>query len=214
MQCTNSPFNQILVTTALIFFSFASIQHLDISGNELIGFVPPMLCKKSGINGNGYGGELRCEVVACEVGTHSSIGRADSSSDGIKCSPCTNENAVSNYLGSKSCSNHLVKEQSIHYLQKQSSGEAILIVICIFSAVMIGFIIRRRYEYQHASEMIYDDFNFSSNDVSRSSQQYITNTPEVLQEEAPLALEEVQIKSGIIYKMQNQEVRLDVPEIS
>ena len=49
---------------------FPPLERLDISGNKLVGFVPPMLCLTGDINGNGAYGNYRCDFIACNPGFH------------------------------------------------------------------------------------------------------------------------------------------------
>jgi len=65
---------------------FAPLSFLDVSGNFLKGLVPPMLCRKPGINGNGDGGDSNCAHIACPTGTYSSTGR--NNDDFNECLPC------------------------------------------------------------------------------------------------------------------------------
>lgn len=83
---------------------FLPLEYLDISGNMLTGFVPPELCEKYGVNGNGGDGGFLCSRIACPVGTYSSTGFSSSRSeddDNIKCLSCGSSKAV--FLASKNC---------------------------------------------------------------------------------------------------------------
>lgn len=78
---------------------WAPLRHLDVSGNRMRGIVPPMLCLKGGVNGNGDNGDYNCERIACPAGTFSPTGRESNS--GEFCMPCRDNNAK--VLGMKTC---------------------------------------------------------------------------------------------------------------
>eukprot|EP00586_Coscinodiscus_wailesii_P005173 CAMPEP_0172479780 /NCGR_PEP_ID=MMETSP1066-20121228/4589_1 /TAXON_ID=671091 /ORGANISM="Coscinodiscus wailesii, Strain CCMP2513" /LENGTH=558 /DNA_ID=CAMNT_0013240549 /DNA_START=152 /DNA_END=1828 /DNA_ORIENTATION=- len=78
---------------------WAPLEFLDISGNQLVGLVPPMLCLKGNINGNGEGGEFGCDHIACPAGTFSHTGTGSIIPGDVHCSPCP----TSVYLASRSC---------------------------------------------------------------------------------------------------------------
>eukprot|EP00563_Minutocellus_polymorphus_P010689 CAMPEP_0181062420 /NCGR_PEP_ID=MMETSP1070-20121207/23071_1 /TAXON_ID=265543 /ORGANISM="Minutocellus polymorphus, Strain NH13" /LENGTH=637 /DNA_ID=CAMNT_0023142493 /DNA_START=93 /DNA_END=2003 /DNA_ORIENTATION=- len=86
---------------------FAPLESLDLSGNRIEGFVPPMLCLTGDINGNGENGDFACDVISCSAGTWSPIGRATHKTsrfieeeDRYECQPCPGS---AQYLGSKFC---------------------------------------------------------------------------------------------------------------
>jgi hypothetical protein len=79
---------------------FAPLETLDVSNNMLQGVVPPSLCRKSYLNGNGEGGwfsggDFTCDAIACPVGTFGEI------SGSGECLPCPAGNA--DYLGMTTC---------------------------------------------------------------------------------------------------------------
>ena len=85
---------------------FAPLESLDVSGNRIEGFVPPMMCLTGDINGNGQNGDFACDVVSCQRGTWSPIGRATHKTsrfveeeDRYECQPCPG----AKYLGTKTC---------------------------------------------------------------------------------------------------------------
>ena len=82
-------------------FRFLPLQYLDVSGNKLEGFVPPLLCVSGDINGNGHDENFSCDAVACPSGTWSPIGRESRLEEGYKCQVCTK---MHTYLGSRHCS--------------------------------------------------------------------------------------------------------------
>ncbi len=89
-------------------FRFLPLEYLDVSGNQIEGIVPPMLCLTGDINGNGINGDFSCDFVACPSGTWSEIGRASpfTFQEGRKrkqeytCQPCKKSHT---FLGSKTC---------------------------------------------------------------------------------------------------------------
>jgi len=76
---------------------WAPLETLVISGNLLQGIVPPKLCEQTGINGNGENGSFDCQLIACPSGYYSPTGRSGTNR---KCLPC---NGDVSYLGSKNC---------------------------------------------------------------------------------------------------------------
>jgi hypothetical protein len=80
---------------------FAPLNTLDVSGNQIKGVVPPMLCVDGNINGNGIGGKFECDFIACPPGTASKLGRA--TPDGsTTCQACKND-SERNIIGLKQC---------------------------------------------------------------------------------------------------------------
>mmetsp|Transcript_15049 Transcript_15049/g.18356 ORF Transcript_15049/g.18356 Transcript_15049/m.18356 type:complete len:699 (-) Transcript_15049:92-2188(-) len=68
-------------------FRWTPLKVMDISGNKIRGIIPPKLCLKDGVNGNGMNGEYDCDHIACPVGTFSVLGRKDIQFQ-ITCRPC------------------------------------------------------------------------------------------------------------------------------
>lgn len=92
---------------------FINLENLDIRGTRLSGVVPPLLCIKEQVNGNGVGPQdvdfnriYSCDNFACPRGTYSSIGRAiipqGADDPGVECAPCFDSDAAL-YLGSDKC---------------------------------------------------------------------------------------------------------------
>ncbi len=79
---------------------WAPLEVLDISGNKIRGIVPPRLCLEAGINQNGEGGDFNCDHIVCPGGTYSPSGRRDPIK-GHECLPCQYNNPE--VLGMKSC---------------------------------------------------------------------------------------------------------------
>ncbi len=68
-------------------FRWAPLKSIDISGNKIRGVVPPKLCLKDGVNGNGLDGDYNCDHITCPVNTYNAIGRRDAIT-GYPCLPC------------------------------------------------------------------------------------------------------------------------------
>jgi len=92
---------------------FLPLEHLDIRGSRVQGVVPPLLCIKEGVNGDGIGPPgvdfnllYACENIICPRGTYSSIGRAslpeNEGEEGIQCLPCYDDQATL-YMGRNDC---------------------------------------------------------------------------------------------------------------
>jgi len=92
---------------------FAPLRRLDLRGSRMQGVVPPLLCIKEGVNGNGIGPPgidfnllYACDNIVCPRGTYSSIGRAslpeNEGEDGIQCLPCY-DNQATFYIGRDHC---------------------------------------------------------------------------------------------------------------
>lgn len=76
--------------------AFAPLNRLNLTGNKLIGIVPPKICMM-GVNGNGNGGIYECDHILCAEGTYSDTGIADING---QCKTC---NEGVGYLGQRSC---------------------------------------------------------------------------------------------------------------
>lgn len=92
---------------------FLPLKRLDLRGSQMQGVVPPLLCIKEGVNGNGIGPAgtdfnllWACENIVCPRGTYSRIGRAslaeNEGDEGIQCKPCYDDEAAL-YLGRDHC---------------------------------------------------------------------------------------------------------------
>lgn len=98
---------------------FPPLEELDISGNRLIGYVPPTLCLTGDINGNGLDGEFKCDVIACKAGTYNNYGHAViGDEETIECMPCTkgyfkDDFKSEMYIGSKTCNGKKSKTKTI-----------------------------------------------------------------------------------------------------
>lgn len=74
---------------------FPPLEELDLSNNHLVGPLPPLLCEKEGINGNGDKGVMSCDAIVCAEGTWHVNGNAHSG-----CLPCPR----GHFLGQTGCS--------------------------------------------------------------------------------------------------------------
>lgn len=77
---------------------WAPLEVLDITGNELRGIIPLKLCEKDGINGIGKNGQFGCDMIACSAGFRSERGFATADD---KCQPC--KDGKTSFVGSKMC---------------------------------------------------------------------------------------------------------------
>ena len=118
---------------------FAPIQSLDVSGNKLRGIVPSTLCLKSHVNGNGQGGDYNCENIACPVGYFSRNGYALYDS---KCMKCSDSSAK--YLGAKTCHNPAIH----HVIGGRKSFAGFVFVLGVIGSVVyvILFIVKKKRE--------------------------------------------------------------------
>lgn len=140
-------------------FRFLPLEYLDVSGNQIEGIVPPMLCLTGDINGNGNNGDFSCDYIACPSGTWSEIGRASpfTFQEGRKgkqeytCQPCKNSHT---FLGSKTCGGAFLLGPGEHnfipgWIHLRGSELAALITLpliagCALVAFITAIIFRRR----------------------------------------------------------------------
>lgn len=123
---------------------FAPLEELDVSGNQLVGFVPPMLCLTGDINGNGMGGAYNCDIITCSKGTWSPIGRA-TPSEGVetvhKCLPCATS---TEYLGSTTCSSAFEAYNPSLWMETNFWIVVVSIVGTFFVAIVSLVVVYRR----------------------------------------------------------------------
>eukprot|EP00545_Synedropsis_sp_CCMP1620_P011410 CAMPEP_0119010232 /NCGR_PEP_ID=MMETSP1176-20130426/4878_1 /TAXON_ID=265551 /ORGANISM="Synedropsis recta cf, Strain CCMP1620" /LENGTH=620 /DNA_ID=CAMNT_0006962859 /DNA_START=77 /DNA_END=1939 /DNA_ORIENTATION=+ len=121
---------------------FPPLDTLDIANNELGGPVPPLLCQKAGINGNGEKGVFSCDVISCPTGTWYWNGRSKSS--GRHCLSCPE----TPFLGQVRCDSVRINamEEVGDYVSTHSwSQTALIFLACSLAAVaMFTFIGKRR----------------------------------------------------------------------
>lgn len=111
---------------------YAPLETLDVSDNQLTGYVPTGLCQKSGVNGNGYDGLFTCDIISCRAGYHASNGRADPGTTGELCKLCIS--GTSPVLGITDCVDQGPRSLTPFGLV----GE---IAIAIFGLTMIGVVV-------------------------------------------------------------------------
>ena len=156
---------------------WAPLKSLDISGSRVKGIIPPKLCEKNGINGNGSGGDYNCDHLACPAGTYNSKGRKIVGSDKT-CKQCHyNSHQV---LGSKSCgpnSNVLVSESF--------GGVFIFFFLTFLSLMYLSIRSRRKQQLEvRMSEMV--DLSSSSEANSATSTNVASTTSIVEPNESDL----------------------------
>lgn len=122
---------------------WTQLEEIDISGNKILGTIPPKLCDKSGLNGNGLLGVYSCDHIACPVGTFSSIGR-DDGKPMHKCLPCHHNNPM--ILGNTSCRRVGMASESF--------GVAVLFVVLVLGLISFcGFRYSRRNRIDYGKVM-------------------------------------------------------------
>jgi len=144
-------------------FRWQPLEELNVSGNKISGFIPPMLCEKSDLNGNGQGGHFSCDNIACPSGTFNPDGTASKS----PCMTCFDEDQAS-FLGQKSCINKAVGVQTLKTNSSSNTNMlaifvAIPIIIGIVGLTFIGFRRYKKMQDQKKSEY------YSSNGVVTKS---------------------------------------------
>jgi len=163
---------------------WAPLNRLDISGNMLKGLIPPSLCEKQGVNGNGETGRFDCEYIACPMGYISPMGRLTSSD---ACRPCK---YGTSYLGSKEC---YVTKNSHHEIASSSfkQGGSKLVfdaLVMMLGLALIGFFFsyrdikkyvrerssKREVQYEYGASLNFDDDDYDEKeddmDVSTKSE--------------------------------------------
>lgn len=123
---------------------FAPLRELDVSGNQLRGLVPPLLCN-SIINGNAATVAESCSSIACPVGFFSDTGRG-------QCQPCDNGSV---FLGSKSCISPTSASQTATNHLSMHIGSIVALVFVVIAVatgiVWARFILSRRLRRRKAS---------------------------------------------------------------
>lgn len=79
---------------------WTDLTKLDISGNRIRGVVPPLLCLMEDLNGNGNNNVFHCDRLACPSGHYNTKGRYFDGSKEEKCLPCYDDTP---FIGQKSC---------------------------------------------------------------------------------------------------------------
>ena len=163
---------------------FAPLKSFDIRGSRLQGVVPPLLCIKEGVNGNGVGLPgtdinllYACENIVCPRGTYSSIGRASLPENegevGIQCLPCGDDHTTL-YMGSDHCTDIFILGMQLRRVDVQNVLLKSSLIIMAFIALCICMMKRRRKSSRNAtamedvSDLILDE-NDNKNDGLHSS---------------------------------------------
>jgi hypothetical protein len=80
---------------------WTDLTKLDITGNRIRGVVPPLLCLMEDLNGNGNNNVFHCDRLACPSGSYNSKGRYFSmNGHEEKCLPCYDDTP---YIGQIGC---------------------------------------------------------------------------------------------------------------
>jgi len=131
------------------------LKELDLSGNKLEGIVPLALCDKIGVNGNGgpNGVGLSCDYIACSMGTFNAYGRLTPTESCITC-----DRGETFTLGSTSCILPHVQIHKNYYLEvlEDLSLGAImaLIIITVFRTGLYYYFFRKFYIHIRKLESI------------------------------------------------------------
>ena len=115
-----------------------------ISGNQIEGQIPTVLCQKSDINGNGDEGLFTCDRVACPEGTYSSSGHATGSNE---CDVCNDKDSI--YLASSTCENPS-KDYSFNLTDGFVIGTSAIVSLLAFGFV-VWFVVKRLKKNEHGS---------------------------------------------------------------
>ena len=122
---------------------FVPLTRLDISGSQVEGVVPPLLCLKEGINGNGGPGPpgtdlnvlYACDNIACPRGTYSRLGRAappiHEGDTGVRCAPCLDGRAAL-YLGRDRCADLISIADAVH------GGPGMVVLMALAAACLVA----------------------------------------------------------------------------
>ena len=132
---------------------FAPLKSFDIRGSRMQGVVPPLMCIKEGVNGNGIGPSgvdldlFACENLACPRGTFSSIGRATlpekEGERGIQCLPCFDDEAAL-YIARDQCTDISIAGMQIRRKDVFSAAAKPISIILALGLLAVAFCILRR----------------------------------------------------------------------
>jgi hypothetical protein len=153
---------------------FAPLTTFSVSGNKIIGIVPPKLCMKT-INGNGIHGAFRCDLVACPEGTYSNTGISDDRT----CMPCND--ADSYVLGKTYCgSKIIVSTGSSHTTSSSSSysmSPGLVVGIVIIALAASAFLFVAIYKYRKTLRDEVEEHELSEFDLSDNHLDLPTSYP-------------------------------------
>lgn len=133
---------------------FPPLKKLDLRGSRLQGVVPPLLCIKDGLNGNGeFNFFHACENIVCPRGTYSRIGRAavpENDEDvEIQCLPCYDDHARL-YMGSDHCTDLFIAGLQI---RRSEIRRCMIILIPVVLAMLILTMMTMKRRQQHPSSV-------------------------------------------------------------
>lgn len=133
---------------------FAPLNYLDISGNFIKGIVPPMLCLKAGINGNGNEGDYNCANIACPTGTFSNTGRRTSEATEKECITCSHQE----FLASKSCGS----QSSYSFSEGYKVMDQFVIFVLFCAMILVCYKLGRQNKYD-AGKKIHESNGYDEN---------------------------------------------------
>jgi Leucine-rich repeat (LRR) protein len=159
---------------------WAPLRKLDISGNRMKSVVPPMLCLKQGINGNGQNGDYNCQRIACPAGTFSPSGMMAGDYGEFFCVPCEDEDA--NFLGRKQCATIGAHAQSAEGDKLGLDVLGFLNFLVVLSAIGIAvgvfiFIRMRREKYSRGEAIPQRDDDGGANEPTVFNSAGISSLP-------------------------------------
>lgn len=130
----------------------APLEILNIDNNQLEGMIPPMLCHKDDINGNGINGSFNCDLIACSPGTWSPVGRATPTFleqgpgfEAHECHLCYEH--TMGFLGAVECGNtHPLDHETLRGVTGVAGEVDIVLtltILCSFVGILTAYIICR-----------------------------------------------------------------------
>ena len=168
---------------------FAPLKLLDVRGSRLQGVVPPLLCIKEGVNGNGVGPPntdisllYACENIVCPRGTYSSMGRAslpnNVDDDGIQCLPCYDDYATL-YMGREICTDIFIfgmQLRRVDAVKRASSITLVFTVLCIMCIICMKSRRRNKFKKNAMSNDVID-LVFDENEDEDEYDRHRTSLP-------------------------------------
>jgi len=162
---------------------WTSMTRLDISGNRIKGIVPPLLCMMEELNGNGEDNVFYCDRIACPEGTYNRYGYHHGVG-GETCEPCYDE---SPFIAQKTCI--LTKQPAVNgpkFFEKAenaseelglSAGVALGLIIGLLPIVAIAcFWIVRC--VHNSRDKQYDTMTHSNGNLNKQNYPYYSDDEE------------------------------------
>eukprot|EP00586_Coscinodiscus_wailesii_P005481 CAMPEP_0172488514 /NCGR_PEP_ID=MMETSP1066-20121228/18058_1 /TAXON_ID=671091 /ORGANISM="Coscinodiscus wailesii, Strain CCMP2513" /LENGTH=656 /DNA_ID=CAMNT_0013255775 /DNA_START=158 /DNA_END=2125 /DNA_ORIENTATION=- len=183
-------------------FKHLPLRTLDVSGNMLTA-LPPGLCDKMGINGNGRDGAFRCDNLACPAGTVNHLGYF---MEGIPCEPCEGYH----YIGGKTCPHmNKLSRAEIGGLAFAGVGTIVLLFVFYFqtrqsSSKYYDSVVRGINDGIDLSR--YDEINFTSHLSKDIPQEELYNPNRFIN------YKDDEDETGETEEKDNNPIWLDVPE--